>query len=89
MTRKYLHYIKLPGSNKQRNRARNLLKCMSNGDGSWLITGGESPHIVSQIGTELSCDCRIWNVENKLCSHIIKVKMELGMFPTKPIGVMK
>lgn len=86
--KKKQYYIKLPGSHKQRNRARNLLKCEVLPDG-WNIYGGDQPHKVVQIGTELACDCDVYNREEKLCSHVIKVLMELGKFPTEPILVIK
>lgn len=84
MSKKKIRFGKLPGSNKQRNRARNLLKLEKVPDG-WRITGGESDHLVIQVGTELTCDCDIFTKQDRLCSHIIKVQMELGLFPEFPI----
>jgi hypothetical protein len=86
MAKKKMRFGKLPGTYKQRNRARNLLKLEKVADG-WKITGGESDHLVVQVGTDLTCDCVIFSRDNKICSHIIKVEMELGIFPTFPILV--
>lgn len=86
MRRPRMQYQKLPGSHKQRNRARNLLKCQKAGD-KWLVYGGEASHYVTQNGSEFECDCGVCQNENKLCSHIIKVKMELSLFPLEPVLV--
>ena len=88
MSKKVSYYQALPGSNKQRNRARNLLKCEPI-TGGWRIYGGENEHIVRPTPDNLICDCNVYLKENKLCSHVIKVLMELGQFPTEPILVTK
>jgi hypothetical protein len=80
--RKARLFQKLPGSHRQRNRARNLLHCESFSHG-WRVWGGENVHFVEKVGTELACDCDVFNKENKLCSHIIKVQMSLGIFPER------
>ena len=74
-------FKKLPGSHKQRNRARNLLHCESFLHG-WRVWGGENSHFVEMMGTELGCDCEI-NKNGQICSHIIKVQMKLGAFPER------
>jgi hypothetical protein len=86
--KKHLQYQALPGTHRQRNRARLLLKCTAI-KGGWLITGGENEHIVTPTQDKFICDCNVYLIENKLCSHVIKVQMELGIFPTQPELVMK
>lgn len=86
MPKKKMQYKKMPGSHRQRNRAKHLLKCNPIVDG-WYVYGGENGHVVKQIGTELTCDCDVYNKEDKLCSHIIKVQMELNLFPSEPVLV--
>lgn len=81
MSKKKL-FNKLPGSHRQRNRARNILQCAPHLHG-WHVWGGEKTHFVEKIGTELVCDCDVFNKENKLCSHIIKVQMSLSIFPER------
>ena len=80
--KKVKEFKRLPGSNRQRNRARNLLKCATTPNG-WEVYGGENTHLVVQIGTDLACDCDVYNKEEKICSHIIKVQMDLGIFPER------
>jgi len=67
-----------------RNRARNLLKCHRVNDKLWLIWGGEANHNVKVNDDIFSCDCGPFtNGQVDLCSHIIKVKMEMGIFPSR------
>lgn len=86
MAKKKMKFGGLPGTFKQRNRARNLLRAEKLESGAWKITGGESDHIVIQAGADLHCDCVICNRDKKICSHIIKVQMELGYSPRSPIS---
>ena len=86
--KKIQYYQALPGTSRQRNRARHLLKCEAI-KGGWLITGGENNHVVNPTQDKFICDCNVYLKENKLCSHVIKVQMELGLFPTEPILVKK
>jgi hypothetical protein len=81
-------YEKMPGTHRQRNRAKHVLMCEKVIDG-WNITGGREIHKVIQVGTDLTCDCIIFKSEDRLCSHIIKVQMELGLFPASPVLVKK
>jgi len=86
----YQQYEPLPGSHKQRNRARNILTCKENSENSWIISGGENEHLViRRFGGFFLCDCDIATNEKKICSHVIKVLMELGQFPTEPKLVTK
>lgn len=82
------HYVKMPGSSRQRNRAKRLLKCVSVGQNIWVVSGGKDAHTV-KIGSlgGYECDCKVYRVDEKLCSHIIKVRMERNDFPTKPVLV--
>jgi hypothetical protein len=89
MSKKVQYYQALPGTNRQRGRARNLLKCVTNSQDSWIVSGGENEHLVIRKYGQYLCDCYASETEKKLCSHIIKVQMELGVFPTQPILVTK
>lgn len=89
MSKKVSYYKALPGTNKQRNRARNLLKCVENSKDSWTVSGGENEHLVIKRYGQLLCDCYAAAEEKKLCSHVIKVQMVLGQFPTAPILVTR
>ncbi len=82
------YYVKMPGSSRQRNRARHLLKCDKVGLNTWVVSGGENAHTV-KIGSlgGYECDCRVYRIEEKLCSHIIKVRMERNDFPSEPVLV--
>lgn len=85
MPKKKYRYIKLPGTHRQRNRARNLLKCQSI-DTGWQVWGGEGSHFVTKNDKEnFVCSCDVYQKENKLCSHIIKVQMQLGIFPERKL----
>lgn len=86
MKKKFQYYKPLPGTARQRNRARNLLKCEPV-KGGWIISGGDNEHFVKPLNDNLVCDCNVAVKENKLCSHVIKVQMVLGVFPTEPILV--
>lgn len=81
-------YVKMPGSSRQRNRARHLLKCESVGTNTWKVLGGRDAHTV-KIGEMggYECDCKVYQAENKLCSHIIRVRMERNDFPSGPVLV--
>lgn len=87
--KKQYRYIKLPGTHKQRNRARNLLKCHQVNGNTWVINGGEGEHVVKLYVEELSCSCDVFQKEKKLCSHVIKVQMELGIFPERKLVEVK
>ena len=77
----------MPGSHRQRNRAKHILKCHTVAPGMWAISGGRDPHIVTQVDQEnFHCDCNVFS-QSGFCSHIIKVQMELGQFPSGPILV--
>jgi hypothetical protein len=85
--RKAMKYVPLPGSHKQRNRARHLLK-IEIVQGGYKVTGGREDHFVSEIDADLTlaCDCEVYK-KTDICSHIIKVQMELGQFPPGPLLV--
>lgn len=86
MKKQKMQYKKMPGTARQRNRARHILKCDKAGE-KWLVYGGDASHYVSQTEEGFSCECNVFQKEKKLCSHIIKVRMILGLFPTEPILV--
>jgi hypothetical protein len=89
MSKKASYYQALPGTHRQRSRARNLLVCTENSNDSWIVSGGENEHLVIRRYGVFLCDCYASEKEKKLCSHIIKVQMTLGQFPTAPILVTK
>ena len=72
----------LPGSHKQRNRARKLLNAtLTSPAGQWLVNGGENDHIVmtdpNGESFDYACDCWHWNEKFSPCCHIIRVMMTL------------
>ena len=75
-----MNYTKLPGSHRQRNRARLVLKCIEESDNTWIVSGGEDEHLVVRRNGVFLCDCHVSKAE-KICSHVIKVQMVLGIFP--------
>lgn len=71
-----------PGSHRQRQRARDVLHCQNVAGPYWRVWGGENEHVVKAEGKVYLCDCRIMmEKQNTICSHIIKVRMEVGDFP--------
>jgi len=74
---------KLPGSQRMRHRAKVLLKAHRVNDRLWIVSGGEASHSVKVDDGYYSCDCKHWEMRSTPCSHIIKVKMEKGIFPSR------
>lgn len=68
---------KQPGSYRQRKYARKILHCELIEPGTWKVWGGQNDHITKMDGANISCDCQRFQVENKLCSHIIKIGFEI------------
>lgn len=69
---------KLPGSQRQRQRAKRLLSCKHISEGFWRVWGGVDEHIVKE-GKPYLCDCKIiMEKQSDICSHIIRVMIEKG-----------
>jgi len=62
---------KQPGSQKQRQYARRVLKCKKIDENTWQVWGGREEHIIENF----VCDCWKAQVERKICSHIIRIGM--------------
>jgi hypothetical protein len=77
-----MKYRKLPGSHRQRNRARKILQCKWISDDNLLVWGGREEHTVIYHGiNEYVCDCTHFVQHKTICSHVIKVMMNEGVFP--------
>lgn len=63
----------LPGSKKQRHRARSMLKYQKLSDSVRLVWGGDEMHFIRYENNNYSCDCYCNKQAGKLCSHIIKI----------------
>jgi len=72
-------------SNRVRNRGRKL-KCEPFAATSWLVTGGESPHLVTKVVDQLFCDCRGAKTPGDICSHKFCVMIKLDPEKYRPIG---
>lgn len=71
----------LPGSQRQRQRAKRILSCVHVSEGFWRVWGGENEHIVKD-GIPYLCDCKIMMEKQRpICSHIIRVMIENGELP--------
>ena len=69
---------KLPGSQRQRHYAREVLHCEQIESGIWKVWGGRNEHLVKMGGSIISCDCPRFQIEHKICSHLIKIGLEQG-----------
>jgi hypothetical protein len=57
------------------------LKCHHVTKDTWTVWGGRDTHTIKDYGENYyECDCDSYKVNN-VCSHIIRVKMELKEFP--------
>jgi hypothetical protein len=74
--------VKQPGTQRQRRYARRLLKCEQVSENEWRVWGGENEHVVKREDSRIVCDCYCSAVENKPCTHIIKLHFEYGI----PVG---
>lgn len=63
----------LAGTQKQRHRARVILKHQKLSDTVHLVWGGDEMHFIRYENNNYSCDCWCSRTEGRLCSHIIKI----------------
>lgn len=68
----------LLGSAHQRNYARKLLIEQID-QSSWKVWGGENEHILKMEDGTIKCDCQLNIIENRPCSHIIRVLIYKGI----------
>jgi len=64
----------LPGSKHLRRRAARVLHCKKTSDEIWEVTGGRETHTI----TNLKCDCRVAQEENRMCSHLYRVVLAIS-----------
>lgn len=70
---------KLPGTQRARRRARQLLQAQPIKPNVWLVTGGELGHGVTVDGDTYTCDCgKQDQAKDKMCSHCLAVWLELN-----------
>jgi hypothetical protein len=81
-----MRFYKLPGTQRQRAAAKNILVCEKINSHTFQVWGGRDKHVVKKLWIlRYSCDCYCNTVEKKICSHIIKVMMFEGVYPQRKL----
>lgn len=48
------------------------------GEGQWLVTGGDSSHKVSRVWEGMECDCADRAIRRTRCKHLLAVALSIG-----------